>query len=149
MRAVSGIAAVTTAAAIVHAVRAMGVSRIALATPYQEATNRHEIAFLEACGIATVASSALGVKVGGSLGYSGISETPLETIREQARGVMHPDAQALVVSCTDYPVLTLIPELERELGVPVITSTTATLWAALRAVGIDDAVPGAGRLLGR
>jgi maleate isomerase len=37
--------------------------------------------------------------------------------------------------------------MEREIGKPVVTSTTATLWHALRLAGVTDPVPGYGALL--
>jgi maleate cis-trans isomerase len=40
----------------------------------------------------------------------------------------------------------LIASLEDELGVPVVTSNQATLWAALRAVEIVEQAPALGRL---
>jgi len=42
---------------------------------------------------------------------------------------------------------TVIARLEDKLGKPVITSTQATLWHALRLAGIDDPITGYGRLL--
>ena len=41
---------------------------------------------------------------------------------------------------------TVIDRLEQKLGKPVITSTQATLWHALRLAGIDDRIRGYGRL---
>jgi maleate isomerase len=41
----------------------------------------------------------------------------------------------------------LAGEAERWLGKPVIAINTATYWHALRANGIDDKVPGFGRLM--
>jgi len=43
---------------------------------------------------------------------------------------------------------TIEPELyRRDLGKPVVTSQAATLWHALRVVGVSDPVRGYGRLL--
>jgi maleate isomerase/arylmalonate decarboxylase len=53
----------------------------------------------------------------------------------------------MLISCTDFPVLTLIPELEQRLGKPVITSNQATFWAMLRAAGIEDKFSDYGALL--
>ena len=63
------------------------------------------------------------------------------------RPVNRAEAQALFVACTDFPVMTMIGQLEEELGKPVITSNQATFWAALRAAGLDDRSDGYGRLL--
>jgi maleate cis-trans isomerase len=41
----------------------------------------------------------------------------------------------------------VLERLEQELGKPVISSTQAMLWHALRVAGVPDAVHGFGRLL--
>jgi maleate isomerase len=51
------------------------------------------------------------------------------------------------VSCTQLLTMDQIAPLEHELGVPVVTSNQATLWAGLRFVETTDAIP-AGRLFG-
>jgi maleate cis-trans isomerase len=40
-----------------------------------------------------------------------------------------------------------IEQLERELGKPVVSTTQASVWDALRMVGYRGEVPGYGRLL--
>ena len=57
------------------------------------------------------------------------------------------EAEAMVVSCTDFPVLDLIAKLESKLGKLVITSNQATFWAALRAADIADRFKYYGKLL--
>jgi maleate isomerase/arylmalonate decarboxylase len=52
-----------------------------------------------------------------------------------------------LITCTDFPTLPLIAQLESEFGVPVVTSNQATFWAMLRAVGIEDRFEKFGRLL--
>jgi maleate isomerase len=38
-------------------------------------------------------------------------------------------------------------ELERRLGIPVVTANQATIWATLRALGVNQPIPGFGSLL--
>ena len=42
-----------------------------------------------------------------------------------------------------------VDALERRTGKPVVTSNQATIWAALRALGLEHPVRGFGRLLER
>ncbi len=44
--------------------------------------------------------------------------------------------------CTNFRGAPVVPELERELGIPVIDSVVVGLWGALRIVGVP--VPHAG-----
>jgi len=58
-----------------------------------------------------------------------------------------PEAEAVLISGTGLPTLGIIDRLERDLGKPVVTSQQASLWRALRLIGIADPVTGYGRLL--
>ncbi len=91
--------------------------------------------------------AGLGIGASGPQDYIRIAETPVAEVAAHARASFRPGAEALVISCTDFPTLPVLGALEAELGVPVITSNTATLWAALRAAGVTDALAGGGRLL--
>jgi maleate isomerase len=53
-----------------------------------------------------------------------------------------PDADAIVVSCTNVPTYDLIAPLEAELGKPIVSANQVTMWAALRAVGLSAVGPG-------
>jgi maleate isomerase/arylmalonate decarboxylase len=146
---VAGCAAVTTAAAIVAALKALGVRRLSVATPYHQALNDHEEHFLTDNGFEVLAIAGLGIGAGGPHEYIRIAETPLDAVADHARRVFRPGSDALLISCTDFPTLPLLPVLEAELGVPVVTSNQATFWAALRAAGIVDRFERFGALLAR
>lgn len=147
MTSVCGLPCVATAPALVEACRALGATRVALATPYHGALNDHEREFLGACGIETVATRGLGIGAGGPHEYVRIARVPLEVGHAHCLAADHPQAQALVVSCTDFAVLDAIPQLESALGKPVITSNQATFWRALRVAGVPDRFERYGRLL--
>lgn len=147
MAEVAGVPAVATAPALVYAARALGLKRVAVATPYHDALNDHEAHFLADNGIETVAMKGLGIGAGGPHEYIQIARTPKEQVYAHCRSVDGPAAQGLIVSCTDFATLEALPRLERELGKPVISSNLATFWMALRTVGVDDRIEGFGRLL--
>ena len=56
-------------------------------------------------------------------------------------------AEGLVISCGGLRTLELIAPLEAEHDVPVVSSTPAAYWAAVRLAGLPSGVPGYGRLL--
>jgi maleate isomerase/arylmalonate decarboxylase len=143
----AGIRGVATAPALVHACRALGLERIALATPYHDALNEHEKAFFAENGIQVVSMKGLGIGAGGAHEYVQIARVAPERVYEHCRSVDVPDADGLVISCTDFRTLEAIPRLEAELGKPVISSNTATFWHALRRCGIGQRFKGFGRLL--
>jgi len=143
----AGVPGIATAPALVHACRALGLTRVAVATPYHDALNRHEKEFLEACGIAVVSLRGLGIGAGGPHEYIEIARVPKQDVYEHCRASDVPEAQGMIVSCTDFASLEAIPRLEAELGKPVISSNTATFWMALRAAGLPARVSGFGALL--
>ena len=55
-------------------------------------------------------------------------------------------SDALFISCTALPVLSLIDDLEKELDKPVISSNQALIWDSLNQINSNYAVEGYGKL---
>ena len=149
VEAATGIAVVTTAAAIVDALEALGARRVSVATPYHDALNAHEVAFLADNGIEALAIAGLGLGANGPADYPLIAETPLDKIEAHVEAAFVKGSDACLITCTDFPTLLLHDRFERKLGVPVVTSNQATLWAALRRAGVGDGIPRLGALFQR
>lgn len=142
----TGCPTVLVADAVVEALRALGVSRVAVAGPRTEMVTRKEVQFLSDSGVEVVSSRCLG------LGATEeerryIGRVPPETLIRLAKSADRPEAQAIFVSCTQLPTLTIIDRLEKEFGKPVITSNQATFWRCLRAIGFNSAIMDHGALL--
>src|SRR5690606_5094809 len=86
-------------------------------------------------GIEVAANKSLGLD-------REIWEVPYERTAELIREVDRPDADVIIVSCTNLPTYDLIAPLERELGKPIVTANQATVWAALRRLGRRAVGPG-------
>lgn len=143
IRARVGCPVVATSQAMVEALRALAVARVALATPYLDTVNVAERAFLVSHGFEVTSMRGLG------LSGKAIREVPPERVADLVRIADSPSAQAIFVSCTDFRALEVVDALERELGKPVVTSNQVTLWAILRALGRAQPIPGFGQLLAR
>lgn len=143
----TGQCCITTSAAIIDALTALGVRKLSVATPYADALNAHEKHFLEAHGFEVLRLIGLGIGAGGPQEYPRIARTASQAVADHARAAFVPGSDALLITCTDFPALALIASLEAELGVPVVTSNQATFWAMLRAAGVDDRFEPFGRLL--
>ncbi|WP_109473301.1 aspartate/glutamate racemase family protein [Ornithinimicrobium cavernae] len=133
--------AVTTSGALVEALQHLGVSRVALATPYDELISQGLSAFVEEAGVRVTAMRHLGLE-------GRIWTVPYAVTVEIVRRCFTSDCDAVFISCTNLPTYDLIAPLEAELGVPVLTANQVTLWAALRAVGVRAVGPDQ-RLLSR
>ncbi len=135
----TGIPATTTSTALVEAMRAMGVARVAIASPYPRWLNERLVSHLEGKGIETVAEKGLDTECPAFL--------PPERSMALAREVDSPDADGIFISCTNFRALEGVEALEAELGKPVLTSNTTALWHTLLKSGFDGPVSGGGRLL--
>jgi maleate isomerase len=142
----TGIAALSTAGAVVAALRALAITRLMLVSPYVQATNDHEKQYLAALGFTVVSDVALGLKGGDEY-----ITVPPERWIALSRAALHPDADGLFLSCTNTTQIEAIAPLERELGIPIVNSNQAVLWAVMQRLGdrLGGArlAPGLGRLV--
>jgi maleate cis-trans isomerase len=103
----------------------------------------HEEHFFEDIGFEVVNITGLGYGENGPAEFRNIVRVQLDAVVELICAADRPDADAILVSCTDLATLPVIDSLEARLGKSVISSNSATLWASLRAVGvIDSVIPG-------
>lgn len=143
IEAATGKRATTAATALLAALEHLGASRIVVGGPYDAGVGAIAKSFLEANGIAVLATHELGFTDNLAVGRLGA-----ETAYELGKRIDHPDAEAIVFAGTNMKTMDVIEKLERELGKPVISTTAASLWQALGIVGWTGGIPGYGRLLG-
>ncbi|MFH1003805.1 MAG: hypothetical protein V1780_06650, partial [Chloroflexota bacterium] len=138
---IAGVPATTTATAVMHAFREMGITKVCVGTPYHPELNQVVASGLERNGI-----TVLGIK-GLGLTTEEMHRLPLEKYVALAHEVDRPEAEAVFLSCTNLKAIPIIDRLERELGKYVISSNIATFWEVMRRLGIREPVQGRGRLL--
>lgn len=124
------------------ALRAFGAKRVAVVTPFNAEVDKVVQANVEQAGFTVTAIKGTEAPT-----LPEICETPLDKIRDVFRQVAEADCDAFLQVGTALPVVAMIDALERELGKPIVACNAAVYWQTLRAVGIDDPVPGFGRLL--
>ena len=134
----TGLPGVAAAAAVVDALRAMNVTRISVASPYEPWLNEKLAEYLKAFGVEVLALKGLGTSAHSTF-------TP-EQNAELAAEVDRPASQAVFISCSNFRTLEIIELLENKLGKPVLTSNMCSLWKLLRKIGDRRCLPGAGRL---
>ena len=134
--------ATTAAHAILTAARTLGAATISIVSPYTAEVDAAEHRYFESAGLAVRGGARLDITDGFRL-----AEPEPGTLYELGLRGFDARADALIVSCLNTRSHTVIAALEQALGKPVITSTQATLWHALRLAGIKDSIKGFGRLL--
>ena len=146
MTEIGGVPSNSTAQAIVAALDALGATSIVMASPYTQETNEHEAHYLADHGIEVLATTGLNLNT--SLeNIQKISRVPPPDVFEHARSIDRPEAEALLICCTDFNTFDSIEPLESELGKPVVSSNSATLWHSLRNAQITDRIDSLGTLL--
>ena len=113
----------TTTTAVLDALRAVNARKITMCTPYPDEVNLHEKLYFESEGFEILSLEGLQEE-----DPRRIPEIELDEIYDLAVRAMAPGSDTLFISCTGLPALPLVPVLEKELGVPVITSNLAGIW---------------------
>ncbi len=125
------------------ALRAIGATKIAVVTPFDDEKN------------ATVVKPQVESQGFEVISIAGTAAPSLEAIAgasdEEIQGVFaaanHPDADAILQLGTALPVVDLVGSLEERTAKTVVACNAALYWQALRESGISDAIQGYGRLL--
>jgi len=137
-----GVPSTTPISAAMEACQAMGISRIALLTPYHDDVNQPIHAYIEEHDVEVMSMSTFDMD-----SDIDVARIPLEAIIEAAQASDHKDAQAVFLSCTALRSIECIETLEEKLGKPVLSSNQAMLWRLLRLAGYENKIQGFGKLL--
>lgn len=136
----TGIPFTSAFASVVAALSALRVRRVAVAMPYGEDVASMCKQALESYEFEVVSNRRLE-------GVKHIYSESSQRAYALARAANTPDAEAIFLPGTGFPTIDVLDLLERDLGKPVISSTSAMLWNALSIAGIRDRIEGNGRLL--
>lgn len=134
---------VSSAGALVDALTDLGVRRTAIVTPYLKPLTDLVAGYIEDSGIEV--GDRISLEVADNLEVGRLDPSGLPA---RARSLDLTGVDAVVLSaCVQMPSLAAVQAVEDELGLPVVTASTATARAILRSLGIEPRIPGAGRLL--
>lgn len=128
--AASGKPATTASTALLEALQALSVKRIALGAPWSDAVNQSVAAFMAANGIEVIAQEALGLVRNLDIGL-----LDPQTAYDIGRRADKPDADAVMLACGNWSTFDVIDRLERDVGKPVLTTNQVSLWHALKMMG--------------
>jgi maleate isomerase len=145
LEAAVGVPAVAASPAMLDALRTFGARTLSVTSPYAEWNNQRLRAYLEAGGFQAL--NVAGEPRAAAGGYPTMSDQQPDDVVEFCTRVCDPRADALLISGTMWRALEAAGELERRLGIPVVTANQATIWATLRALGVNQPISGFGSLL--
>ncbi|MES4891377.1 aspartate/glutamate racemase family protein [Streptomyces sp. NPDC096012] len=120
---------VTTSGALLEALAELGIRRVALVTPYPTSVTRALREYVAEAGVRVTGCAFMGLT-------RQIWQVPYRRVVDMAQRATRPGgADALFISCTNLPTYDVIPQLEAELRMPVLSANQVTMWAALRRLG--------------
>ncbi|GAV26070.1 maleate cis-trans isomerase [Carboxydothermus islandicus] len=142
---ITGIPSITTSTAVLEALQLLNIKKVAVITPYINAINKREAEFLEANGIKVQEIVGLGL-----VDNTEIGRQEYYVPYRIAKSLNLADCDGIFISCTNFRTIEIIEILEKELGIPVISSNQATFAAVLRRGGVNlDSVKGYGSLFSK
>jgi maleate cis-trans isomerase len=120
---------ISTAGAMVDALRNAGVADTAVVTPYLQPVNDGLRGYLESSGIRVETLNSFFCKTTAELGQ--ITE---EQVLELALRTVTSQSKSLFVACSQLPTLNVVAKLRAQLDIPVWSSIQATAWAGANAL---------------
>ncbi|MDB6179336.1 ectoine utilization protein EutA [Paracoccus sp. Z330] len=127
----------TPIAAALRGFAAMGIGKIALMTPYLHETTDLVGDHFEEHGLRVVARHSMNYADDRDMAL-----LPADEIVNFALEANHPDAEALFISCTALPAVSVIERIEESLGKPVVSSNLALFWSMLDVAQVPATGPG-------
>jgi maleate isomerase len=125
--AASGKPATTASTALLEALHVLSIKRIGLGAPWGAPVNEAVAAFIEANGVKVLAQETLGFVRNLEIGL-----LDPKTALDIGRRVNRPEADAVILACGNWSTFSIIDQLERDLGKPVLTTNQVSLWHALK-----------------
>ena len=133
----------TSAGALVDALRVIGAKRVIVVAPYMKPLTELVVDYIRHEGYEVIDYRALEIPDNLDVGRQDPARLP-----DIVKSMPFEQADAIVLSaCVQMPSLPAVAKVEAMTGKPVITAAIATTYAMLRELDLEPIVPGAGALL--
>ena len=131
----------TPSTAAIKALKKMKIRKLSIFTPYSKKLNDEVVEHFKSQGFEITSNSYFDIQSDYDIGkvdqnylYNVLSEFDLK------------DADALFISCTALPALSIIDKLEKKLNKIVLSSNQALIWDTLDRIGKNESIEGFGKL---
>jgi maleate isomerase len=128
--------------ATLSALKTLKIQRLGLLTPYIESVARPLQHAFEGNGVAVPQTLSFGEER-----EARVARITAQSITQATRALAgNGQIDGVFLSCTNLQTLDVIPRLEDELGLPVLSSNQTFAWHIARLAGLCEGVQGIGRL---
>jgi len=125
----------------IKALRKLGIKKISIFTPYTKMINDSVVGYFKKENI--IINSLTYFDIDSDLDIGKVDETYLFEVLSK---IDLEDSDALFVSCTALPVLSIIEKLEEKLNKIVLSSNQTLIWDTLNAIDYKNNIEGFGKL---
>ena len=125
----------------IKALNVMGINKISIFTPYTKTINTSVVSYFEKENVCV--NSLTYFDIASDLDIGKVDEDYLFEVLSK---IDLEDSDALFVSCTALPVLSIIDRLEKKLNKIVLSSNQTLIWDTLNLIGNKDPVVGFGKI---
>ena len=131
----------TPSTASIKALKKLNVNKVAIFTPYSKKLNDEVLDFFKKENFEIKANSYFNIQSDIDIG-----KVDPNYLYEVLSNMNLNGAEALFVSCTALPALSIINKLEEKLNKFVLSSNQTLIWDSLNAIGYKNNVEGFGKL---
>ena len=132
----------TPVTSAIKAFQQMNIKKIALFTPYPDAVNKTILEYFTKKNIEVSSFASLNLNLD-----TEFANVDPNYILEISSKLETKNADALFISCTALPVLSIIDQLEQKIQKPVLSSNQTLIWDTIRSVRYESPIKGYGKLL--
>ena len=131
----------TPSSASIKALKKLNIKKIAILTPYPKKLNDKVVEFFKKESFQITSNSYFDIESDIDIGKVNVDYLYGVLSNMDLKG-----AEALFVSCTALPALSIIDKLEKKLDVIVLSSNQALIWDTLEKIGKNNSITGFGKL---
>ena len=131
----------TPSTAAIKALKKLEIEKISIFTPYSKKLNDEVVEYFKKENFNVTSNSYFDIESDFDIG-----KVDQNYLYEVLSKIDLNDADALFVSCTALPVLSIIDKLEKKLNKIVLSSNQVLIWDTLEKIGKNDSIKGFGKL---
>ena len=131
----------TPSTAAITALKKLNIKKISIFTPYPKKLNNEVVDFFKNEKFEITSNSYFDIESDIDIG-----KVDPDYLYDVLINMDHKDADALFVSCTALPVLSIIDKLEKKINKFVLSSNQALIWDTLEKIGKNNSINGFGKL---
>jgi len=125
----------------VKALKVLGINKISIFTPYTKTINESVVDYFKKENI--IINSLTYLDIASDLDIGKVDENYLFEVLSK---IDLEDSDALFVSCTALPVLSIIDRLEKKLNKVILSSNQTLIWDSLNQINYKEKIEGFGKL---